>query len=435
MNQHDTLGTIITFYSWKGGTGRTMSMANVGCALARMGKRVLLVDFDLEAPGLDKYFQNDEAKSFGIRLAVAEQHDGVLGLLEQASRRASSSPTAQDWRKRLKRIDLPRSTNKSSQVNGSLVGSLQMLPAGRQGQDYSARLANFSWNAFFRDAGGGTWLEKLRHEWIENFDFTLVDSRTGLTDSGGICTVILPDILVLAFTANDQSLEGGLAFVDAVQRERDNYAYNRAPLAIVPLLSRWDGDAEVDLGSKWTKRIGASFGPYVSGWLPKQFEPRQFIEKVRVPHVARFSFGEPLPVISHSVTDPALPGLPLSNLAQFLATRLTGAAALIDPPSVVSEENELYSLLADEGRMQREIGERAGRLGQDSPELLRFLNDLALLLEKVGNYARAKPLYERALAIAERAEGPEHPSTGRSLSNLAGLLKAQGDYAGAQAAL
>ncbi len=46
---------VITFYSFKGGVGRTMALANVGLELARTGRRVLLVDFDLEAPGLDTF--------------------------------------------------------------------------------------------------------------------------------------------------------------------------------------------------------------------------------------------------------------------------------------------------------------------------------------------------------------------------------------------
>ena len=44
-------GKIITFYSYKGGTGRTMLLANVAWILATNGKRVLVVDWDLEAPG------------------------------------------------------------------------------------------------------------------------------------------------------------------------------------------------------------------------------------------------------------------------------------------------------------------------------------------------------------------------------------------------
>ena len=44
-----------TFYSFKGGVGRTLALANVAVHLARRGRRVLVVDFDLEAPGLDTF--------------------------------------------------------------------------------------------------------------------------------------------------------------------------------------------------------------------------------------------------------------------------------------------------------------------------------------------------------------------------------------------
>ena len=43
----------VTFYSYKGGVGRTMAMANVAALLARKGRKVVMLDFDLEAPGLD----------------------------------------------------------------------------------------------------------------------------------------------------------------------------------------------------------------------------------------------------------------------------------------------------------------------------------------------------------------------------------------------
>lgn len=49
-------GRIITFYSYKGGTGRSMALANVAWILASQGERVLTIDWDLEAPGLHRYF-------------------------------------------------------------------------------------------------------------------------------------------------------------------------------------------------------------------------------------------------------------------------------------------------------------------------------------------------------------------------------------------
>lgn len=46
---------IITFYSYKGGVGRSMALANVAWLLAKK-YNVLVIDWDLEAPGIHKFF-------------------------------------------------------------------------------------------------------------------------------------------------------------------------------------------------------------------------------------------------------------------------------------------------------------------------------------------------------------------------------------------
>ncbi len=54
-------GQVITFYSYKGGAGRSMALVNTACLLSQEqfgGKRVLMVDWDLEAPGLHLFFHN-----------------------------------------------------------------------------------------------------------------------------------------------------------------------------------------------------------------------------------------------------------------------------------------------------------------------------------------------------------------------------------------
>jgi tetratricopeptide (TPR) repeat protein len=71
-------------------------------------------------------------------------------------------------------------------------------------------------------------------------------------------------------------------------------------------------------------------------------------------------------------------------------------------------------------------------LGPEHHDTGAALNALALLLKTQGDLSGAKPLYERALAIAEKTLGPEHPDTGASLSNLANLLREQGDLAAAR---
>jgi Tetratricopeptide repeat len=50
-------------------------------------------------------------------------------------------------------------------------------------------------------------------------------------------------------------------------------------------------------------------------------------------------------------------------------------------------------------------------LGPEHPNTAQSLNNLAVLLQAQGDLTGARPLFERALAIYEKALGPEHPDT------------------------
>jgi tetratricopeptide (TPR) repeat protein len=76
------------------------------------------------------------------------------------------------------------------------------------------------------------------------------------------------------------------------------------------------------------------------------------------------------------------------------------------------------------------INEKA--LGPDHPGTTQGLNNLAVLYRTQGRYGEAEPLYRRALAIHEKALGPNHPDTAQSLNNLALLCNLQGKYAEAE---
>ncbi len=53
----------ITFYSYKGGVGRSLALANIATRLAEFKKQVCLLDFDLEAPGLHYKFATQLANN------------------------------------------------------------------------------------------------------------------------------------------------------------------------------------------------------------------------------------------------------------------------------------------------------------------------------------------------------------------------------------
>src|ERR1700685_186515 len=60
-------GIAYTFYSYKGGVGRTMALANVAALLAKWGRSVLVLDWDLEAPGIERFFSRNNEEAERIR--------------------------------------------------------------------------------------------------------------------------------------------------------------------------------------------------------------------------------------------------------------------------------------------------------------------------------------------------------------------------------
>lgn len=74
-------GIIFTFYSYKGGVGRSMALANIAVRFQRQGYRTLLIDMDLEAPGLERYFEESE----GFDTAALRDRNGFCGFCPSLS--------------------------------------------------------------------------------------------------------------------------------------------------------------------------------------------------------------------------------------------------------------------------------------------------------------------------------------------------------------
>ena len=176
---------VITFYSFKGGVGRSMALVNVGTELARMGKRVLLVDFDLEAPSLT---------SFNLA-ATASCRAGVVDFVNEYL----DTDCAPDVREFV--------SDAQAFASG---GCLWIMPAGASGDGYQNRLARINWLDLYENRAGYLLMEEMKAQWDSYLrpDYVLIDSRTGHSDVSGICTRQLPDAVSFVFVPNRQNLEG-----------------------------------------------------------------------------------------------------------------------------------------------------------------------------------------------------------------------------------
>ena len=176
---------VTTFYSFKGGVGRTMALVNVAVTLALRGRRVLVVDFDVEAPGLD---------TFDV-LRPREEIPGVIDFVTQYLE-AGQAPVADSFIGECPAI-------------GDQGGGLWIMPSGRN-ETYAAKFNRVDWGALYERHDGFLLFEDLKEQWnqIVQPDYVLIDSRTGHTDTSGICTRQLPDSVVILFFPNEQNLRG-----------------------------------------------------------------------------------------------------------------------------------------------------------------------------------------------------------------------------------
>ena len=202
---------VTTFYSFKGGVGRSMALVNAAFELAAAGRRVLMVDFDLEAPGLDTF----EGLRFGGRKP---------GIIEFVGEYLATG-VAPDVGRFLER----------SPATDQISGELWLMPAGSARPEYGEKFREIDWGELYERHHGYLLFEDLKAQWDATFgpDYVFVDSCTGHTDIGGICTRQLPNAVALFFFPNEQNLRGLTKVVNDIRMETGGESGRRIELHFV----------------------------------------------------------------------------------------------------------------------------------------------------------------------------------------------------------
>ncbi len=143
----------------------------------------LLVDFDLEAPGIDEFEYlsppaGDQQKGLGEYI-MEYRKSGVAPLLDEFVYRVGSN--------------------------------LYVMRAGRRDRAYRRFLAEIDWDDFFKNEDGQLFFDNLRSGAAKalNCVHLLIDTRTGLTEVAGVCLGYLADAVVIVFqptTAHQRGL-------------------------------------------------------------------------------------------------------------------------------------------------------------------------------------------------------------------------------------
>ncbi|MCE0499103.1 MAG: AAA family ATPase [Methylacidiphilales bacterium] len=209
----------ITFYSYKGGVGRSLALANMAALLAERGRRVVLIDFDLEAPGLDSFA---EFQSCSSQPGVVEYVTKFIA--------TQKAPGIEPYVHTCKHLE-------------QLRGQVWVMPAGRKDESYSQQRVAIDWVNLYQTGLGVPFIENLKASIQEAFrpDYVLVDSRTGLSDIGGICTLQIPDLVILLFGLNEQNIRGISSVAQLIRESPGIRTPQILPVATpVPQLSKDD---------------------------------------------------------------------------------------------------------------------------------------------------------------------------------------------------
>ncbi len=183
---------LVSFYSFKGGVGRTTTMMMAAIGVAKRGKKVVVLDFDLEAPGVSSFFPEETLSQYGILDFFVE---------------CNACPDAINIDEYLYPV------GEYCHVN-QYGGEIYILPAvgvaaRNDIETYRKNLMRFDMDVPAYD-GEKTPIDLLLTK-IDIFlepDYIFIDTRSGIHQIGGITLTRYSDLAVLFFYGSKQNIEG-----------------------------------------------------------------------------------------------------------------------------------------------------------------------------------------------------------------------------------
>jgi cellulose biosynthesis protein BcsQ len=181
-----SLPRTVTFYSFKGGVGRTTALTHVAWILAMRGRKVVAVDLDLEAPGLSTAFNLQPQPKYGIVDYFYERSYLPEGIKPNISITEIFGE-----------VRIPNAK-----------GRLFVVPAGCLSLDYISKVDDLHANTVI-DGDQSLWTV-FKREIYEQLkpDVILIDSRTGINQWGALSLIQAADEAIIFLFPNEQNKQG-----------------------------------------------------------------------------------------------------------------------------------------------------------------------------------------------------------------------------------
>ncbi len=224
------MSKIVSIHSFRGGTGKSNITANVAAAIAQMGKRVGIVDTDIQSPGIHALFGFDEGR---IQHSL---NDYLWG-------RCAIKDTAYDVSTILKAGFLAK-------------GKVYLIPSSLKVGEI-ARILREGYNVDLLNLGFKELIESL------NLDYLFIDTHPGINEET-LLSIAISDQLLIILRPDRQDFQGTAVAVDIARKLQVPQLF----LVVNRALAAYDFEALRD-------RIQATYNTPVAGILPNSDDVMQ----------------------------------------------------------------------------------------------------------------------------------------------------------------
>jgi len=178
------MSKIISVHSFRGGTGKSNTSANLAYLCAAQGLRVGVVDTDIQSPGIHVLFGLDE-----------EKMEGGKSLNDYLWGKCAIEETAHDV---------------SSSLGDNLKGKVFLIPSSIKAGEI-ARVLREGYDVGLLNDGFDALVKNL------NLDLLVIDTHPGLNEET-LLSIAISDILVLIMRPDQQDYQGTSVTVDVARK-------------------------------------------------------------------------------------------------------------------------------------------------------------------------------------------------------------------------
>ncbi|GBU25806.1 hypothetical protein R83H12_02464 [Fibrobacteria bacterium R8-3-H12] len=223
----------ISFYSYKGGVGRSLALAYTAKYLAECNIGVCILDIDLEAPGV--------AYKFPEKSEIVLSKLGVVDYVHSCVTSDVAPDNIEEYF--------------STIYEKNKYGYVKLMSAGKDisKNEYWQKLSEINWNELFlgKNCEGLYIFENLKRQIEKQIkpEYLLIDSRTGITTIGKVCNSILPDKVVIFLANNAENFLGARMMYNHISNSAD-YKVNKTKSDIICAITRFPTDDDASVNSK-----------------------------------------------------------------------------------------------------------------------------------------------------------------------------------------